>query len=98
MALRKDFATGTKYYYDFVYNFIYIKDERIEFFIHRNVRDTSDVDYDENETSMHYTVNVSDFTGYFDTATLDLVGNNYLERCYQYLKDNVESYNGWTDV
>ena len=40
MALRKDFATGTKYYYDFVYNFIYIKDGNAPLEIFQSVFDT----------------------------------------------------------
>lgn len=106
MALKKDFATGTKYYYVLVRYVMWQKDQRIEFTAERRVRDTADAEVDYVESAAPYEVELGsnnsglpDSNDRWSTTNLDTVNKNFIGECYEWLKSDTEEYaTGWTDV
>jgi len=106
MGLKKDFATGTKYYYVRISSIAWMKDEVFSFVAEKRVRDTADVDVDYVESSNPYAVQTAGIGGglpdsndRWSTTNLDVVNKNFIGECYEFLKSDVEEYaTGWTDV
>jgi len=106
MALSKDFATGTKYYYVKVCQFQWVKDNTVSFTAEKRVRDNADAEVDYVEAAAPYEVEVGangqglpDSNDRWSTTNLDTVNKNFIGECYEWLKSDTEEYaTGWTDV
>ena len=102
MALKKDFSSGTKYYYVRLSSFLWHKGGGVEFYIQKRVRDTADVSVDSLETETSMVVSegrLVDINDRWDPSNLNPADENFLKACYEFLKSDIEEFSsGWTDV
>ena len=98
MALKKDYSTGTKYLYAKVSTCNYSKHEQINFTIEIYEKDTED---EECNTLVnprtHYLVEHATENDPFSIAALNIENNNIVSTCYDWIKENLELFNGWSD-
>ena len=95
MALTKDFASGTKFYYARVHIASFSKQQPVQLMVDMRVRDTEDEDYDVSEQMLQYCPDTG--AAPWTIANLSLVDKNCIQAGYTWLKDNVELFNGWSD-
>ena len=102
MALKKNFSTGTKYYYVRIGGFAWDKDNTVAFRVQKRVRDTADEESDSLETESSMIISaghLTDSNDRWNPTNLNVADENFLKACYEFLKSDIEEFSsGWADV
>ena len=99
MALKRNYASGTKFYYVRVQHVNFAKDSRVSFRLDVFERDTADSELDTHKHFLDVTVrnDNADFATYFSIAKLDEVSKNIIGQCYEWTKAKVDQFRDFED-
>ncbi len=97
MALKRSYATGTKFLYAKVVFADFMKDTRVYFRIQILERDLENLEFDEPLYSIDIHAKGEDFQEYFSVEKLSEVNINILTQCYEWTKIKADQFRDFSD-
>ncbi len=97
MALKKDFSTGSKFYYGVIEKITWQKTADAYIEMDLQVRDSEDADYLQVENSLSFTIK-NDENYPFSISALSQADSNIIKLSYDWIKTNIELFADFTDA